>query len=264
MRYLTIFLTTTLLTVGVAHSEEPLLLRYQEGFGPTTLTIAQNMEVKQPVASREMSFEVMLATDLTAASASLLIESAKASYTAHGMMQRLATRHLTGSTVALAIVEDGRRLSEIEPDDAPVIDMGPPVLGGFSVAGMLMGVFPQLPPGPVSVGTSWRTERSVRSLEGWVWVVADLKSHHRITSIESRHGRTIVTVETEAEAMLHSREGEKPYSGELQRSLHWTFDATGGRVLSMSMEQETDVLSTMPQGELTVHQRTELELAPAV
>ena len=64
--------------------------------------------------------------------------------------------------------------------------------------------------------------------------------------------------------MLHSREGEKPYSGELHRSLHWTFDATDGRVLAISMEQETDVLSTMPQGELTVHQRTELELAPAV
>ena len=264
MRYLTIVLTTTLLTVGLAHSEESLQLRYQDGFGPMTLTMTQNMEVKRPVASREMSFEVTLATDPNGASASLLVGSAKASYTAHGMTQRLATRHLTGSTVALAILEDGRQLSEIEPDDAPVIDMGPPVVGGFSVAGMLMGVLPQLPLGPVSVGTSWRTERSVRLLEGWVWVVGDLESHHRVTSIESRHGRTIVTVETETEAMLNSREGEKPYSGELQRSLRWTFDATGGRVLSMSMEQETDVLTTMPQGEMTVHQRTELELAPAV
>jgi hypothetical protein len=84
-----------------------------------------------------------------------------------------------------------------------------------------------------------------------------------VTSIDSRHGRTIVTVETEAEGMLQSREGERPYSGELKRSLHWTFDATGGRMLSMSMEQETDGLSTLPAGELAVRQRTEVELAPA-
>jgi len=263
MRYLKMVLTTTLLTVGLAHSEEPLQLRYQDGFGPMTLTITQNIEVKQPIASREMSFDVTLATDLKAASASLVIESAKASYSAHGMVQRLATRHLTGSTIPLAILEDGRQLREIEPADTPVIDMGPPVSGGFSVAGMLIGVLPHLPDQPISVGTSWSTERSVRSLEGWAWGVGKLKSRHRVTSIDSRHGRTIVTVETEAEGMLQSRDGDRAYSGELKRSLHWTFDATGGRVLSMSMEQETDGLSTLPQGEFVVRQRTEVELAPA-
>ena len=34
MRYLKIVLTTTLLTVGLSHAEEPLQLRYQDGFGP--------------------------------------------------------------------------------------------------------------------------------------------------------------------------------------------------------------------------------------
>ena len=43
-----------------------------------------------------------------------------------------------------------------------------------------------------------------------------LKSRHRVTSIDSRHGRTIVTVETEAEGMLQSRDGKRPYSGELK------------------------------------------------
>ena len=263
MRYITIVLTTTLLTVGLAHSEEPLQLRYQDGFGPMTLTVTQEMEVERPIASREMSFDVTLATDLKAASASLLIESAKASYSAHGMERRLATRHLTGSKIPLAILEDGRRLTEIEPAEAPVFDVGPPVSGGFSVAGLLIGVLPQLPDKPVSVGTSWSTERSVRLLEGWAWGAGQLKSRHRVSSIDTRQGRVIVTVETEAEAMLQSSEGERPYSGELKRSLRWTFDATGGRVLSMSMEQETDGLTTLPQGEFGVRQRTELQLAPA-
>ncbi len=270
MRYLTIVLTTTLMTVGLAHSEEQVRLRYQEDFGPMTLTMTQsieveveNKEVERPIASREMSFEVTLLTDAAAASASLLIERAQASYTAHGMKQRLSTRHLTGAKIALAIPQDGRELSEIEPDEAPVIDMGPPVAGGFSVAGMLIGVLPQLPDQPVSMGSSWRTERDVRLLEGWAWAAGHLKSHHRVTAIESRHGRTIVTVDTESEAMLQSSAGETAYSGNLKRSLHWTFDATGGRILSISMEQDTDGVTTLPQGEMVLRQRTELELAPA-
>jgi len=192
-----------------------------------------------------------------------LIESAKASYTAHGMEQRLSTRHLTGSKVLLALPADGRELSEIEPDDAPVIDVGPPVAGGFSVAGMLMGVLPELPAQPVSMGTSWSTERDVRLLEGWAWVAGRLTSHHRVSAIENRHGRTIVTVDTESEAMIRSSEGTVAYSGSLKRTLHWTFDATGGRVLSIFMEQDTDGTTTLPQGEMVLRQRTELTLVPA-
>ena len=263
MRYLTIVLTITLSTVGLARCEEPLQLRYQEGFGPMTLMLTQDIEVRQPIAGREMAFDVTMATDPDAASASLVIESAKASYSAHGMTQRLSTRHLAGAVIPLAILGGGRQLSELEPADAPVFDLGPPVSGGYSVAAMLMGVLPKLPETPVSVGVSWSTERNVRSIEGWSWGAGALRSRHRVTSIDTRHGRTIVSVESEAEATLRSGEGERDYSGELKRSLHWTFDATMGRLLSISMEQVTEGLGAMPQGELPIHQRTVLELSPA-
>ena len=49
MRTLTIVLTTTLLKGGLAHSEEPLQLRYQAGFGPMIqgeLAVRQRTEVE--------------------------------------------------------------------------------------------------------------------------------------------------------------------------------------------------------------------------
>ena len=263
MKTLTIVLTSTLLTVGIAHSQEPLRLRYQGGFGPMTLTVTQDIAVKRPIASREMSFDLRLVGDLEAGGASLVIDNAKASYSAHEMTQRLSTRHLTGSKIPVAILQQRRELEEIAPADSPIIDMGAPVSGGYSVAGMLIDVLPRLPSQPISEGTSWSTQRSVRSLEGWAWGAGKLESRHHVTSITRRQRRTIVTVETESEGILQSREGEPSYSGELRRSLHWTFDATSGRLLSMSMVQETDGLSTLPQGELPVRQKTQVELAPA-
>jgi hypothetical protein len=228
-----------------------------------TLTMTQDIAVKEPVASRAMSFDVTLATDAATADTNLVVETAMATFTAHGMEQRLSTRHLAGSSIPLVISQDGRMLTEIEPANAPIIDLGPPVTGGFSVAGLLMGVLPQLPDQPVEVGTSWRTERGIRSIEGWAWSTGQLESNHRVTAIETRGGRIIVTVETEAEGVLQSAEGDRPYSGRLERSVFWTFDVTGGRVLSISMEQETDGMITLPQGEMPLHQRTKVELTPA-
>jgi hypothetical protein len=268
MRYLKIVLTTALLTgalltAGVARSDEPLHLRYQEGFGLMTLTFSQEIEVRQPIASRAMTFDVELAGDLSAAGASLVVESAKASYTAHGMEQRLSTRHLTGRQIPLGALDDGLELAETDPENTPVIDLGPPTSGGFSVVDMLLGVLPRLPVEAVSEGTSWQTEREIRSIEGWAWGSGRVTSQHRVLSIEQEHGKTLINVATESQGVLESAEGERSYTGQLKRSLRWTFDATAGRVVSISMEQETDGQTNLPQGDLPVHQKTRVELTPA-
>ena len=205
MRYLTIVLSTTLLTVGLARAEEPVHLRYVEDSGPMTLTMLQSMEVREPVASREMSFDLTLTTDSSNATASLVIDRAKATFTAHGMEQRLSTRHLSGSRIDLEILDGGRRLSELDPDEAPIIDVGPPVDGGFSVASLLIDLLPQLPDGPVTEGSSWSTQREIRLLEGWAWSSGELECHHQVTSVEERDGRKIITVETEGSASLASK-----------------------------------------------------------
>ena len=44
--------------------------------------------------------------------------------------------------------------------------------------------------------------------------------------------------------------------------LQWTFDATDGRLLSLSMEQETEGRSIVPQGEIHIRQLTRVELTP--
>ena len=85
----------------------------------------------------------------------------------------------------------------------------------------------------------------------------------RVVAIEDRGGRTIVTIESEGKAALESAAGDPAYSGELERTAQWTFDATQGRLLSMSIEQETDGTGTLPQGELPIHQVTRFELTPA-
>jgi hypothetical protein len=263
MRYLTIVLAAVLLPVSLAHSDELVPLRFQDDSGPMTLTITHDIEVREPVASRAMSFDVTLATDPAASSATLLIENARATFTAHGMEQRLSARHLNGSKTPLTLFGGGRGLVETDSTQTPLLDLGPPVSEGLSVAAMLIGVMPELPAEPVSVGTSWATERSVRLIEGWAWSSGQLKSRHRVTAIDSRGGRTIVTVESQGGAQLQSDEGDRAYSGELKRSLRWTFDATGGRVVSLSMEQESDGTTMLPQGELPVVQRTEIELKAA-
>jgi hypothetical protein len=263
MRYLKIVLTTALLTAGFARADEPFHLRYQQGSGPMTLTFSQEIEVRQPIASRAMSFDVELAGDFSAAGARLVVESAKASYTAHGMEQRLSTRHLSGRPIALNALEQGLALAEADPENSPVIDLGPPTSGGFSVAEMLLGVLPRLPAEPVSKGSSWQTERQIRSIEGWAWGSGRLTSRHRVVSIEIQHGKTLIEVATESQGVLKSAEGERAYSGELKRTLRWTFDATAGRVVSILMEQETDGQTNLPQGDLPVRQKTRVELVPA-
>ena len=66
---------------------------------------------------------------------------------------------------------------------------------------------------------------------------------------------------TEAEASLSPMDGEPGYSGDLKRTLSWTFDATDGRLLSMSMEQELEGVCPLPQGETRIHQVTRMEVA---
>ena len=77
----------------------------------------------------------------------------------------------------------------------------------------------------------------------------------------ARSSCTVVSVSTEAEASLHLVE-DPDQTGTLKRSVRWTFDATAGRLLSTLIEQETDAVSLLPQGEVRHHQRTRIELGP--
>ena len=143
-----------------------------------------------------------------------------------------------------------------------MIDLGPVITPGFSIAGLLGDVLPVLPEKAAAVGTAWTTNHQIRSLEGWAWGAGRLTTRHRVTAVERRGSHTVVTVKSEAEANLAPIEGERSYSGDLKRTLRWSFDATAGSLLSMSMEQESKGTCALPQGEVVVRQLTKIELAP--
>jgi hypothetical protein len=186
------------------------------------------------------------------------IESAEGTYTAHGMEQRLSGRHLAGREFRLAV---DKAESRFIAGESPVIFVGQPVARGVSVAEALVDTLPVLPTDPVSEGSTWRTERSIHSLEGWSWGTGILSGTHRVTSVERRGGRRVVSVESRAEASLAPIE-ERGFTGTIERAYKWTFDATSGRILSLSMTQESNGISPVPQGDVEVHQITTVELGP--
>ncbi len=265
MKNLKIVLITTLLAAGMAHAGEASRVRYQDPSARMSLTVSHEMYVAgmaEPIATREFSFDLTQALDRTTAAITVTIDRAKGSYTAHGQKQRLGTRHLTGQSFLLSIRKDGRQLEQDKTSEAPVIDVGPPVEDGFSIAGLLADTLPILPEGALAVGTTWTTERPVRSLEGWAWGNGRMTSRHRVTAVDRRDGHTVITVVTEAKASLGPLSSERAFSGDLKRTLHWTFDADDGRLLSLSMEQESSGTCPLPQGETAIRQQTTVELTP--
>ena len=105
------------------------------------------------------------------------------------------------------------------------------------------------------------TTRPTRTLEGWAWASGTLNSQHRVTAIDENNGHTIVSVQSTATGQLGKDGKGLQYSGDgaLSRTSKWRFDATDGRLLSLDMEQKTSGTNTLPQGEVEVEQRTEIE-----
>ncbi len=262
MKNLTLILATTLMAATTAQTDEGSPLSYRDVSGRMSLTVSHAIDVHRPIASRNFSFDLALAMDPTTAGVTVTIDHAQATYTAHDMKQRLGTRHLTGQSFSLSIADDGRRLQQTESSEVLVIDLGPPVAEGFSIASLLADTLPVLPGNTVAAGTTWSTSRRIRSLGGWAWGTGQLTSLHRVTSVNREDDHTIVTVATEAKASLDPVEEDRGFSGDLKRTLSWTFDATEGRLLSMSMEQETEGICPLPQGESSIHQLTRVELTP--
>ena len=266
MKHLTIVLATTLLAASAPQTDPGLSVRYADATGRMSLTMSHDISVRtaQSIATRDFAFDLTLAADRAAEALTVTIDGAKASYVAHDMKQRLGTRHLPGRSFPLSIADDGRQLKQTEPSDAAVINLGAPIKIGLSIAGLLTDTLPVLPDEAVAVGATWTTERQVRSLEGWAWGTGRLTSHHRVTAVDRRDEHTIVSVTSEARASLSPVEGGRGYTGELKRTSSWAFDTTDGRLLSISIEQESEGTCPLPQfGETWIRQLTHVELLPA-
>jgi hypothetical protein len=259
MKQITFVALIAVLAAVPAPSDEGILIRYTNSTSQLALRVEQDISVEghPSIASRSLFFDL----DLIQAEHSgigVAIARAGGTYTAHGMENRLSGRHLAGKTFTLSLGAEGER---VLGGESPVLFVGQPVDRGVSIAETFAETLPVLPAEPVSEGSTWTTERPVHSLEGWSWGTGTLSGSHRVTSIRRQGNQRLVTVESTAAAELAPIE-EPGFTGTIERTFSWTFDATSGRLVSLSMTQESNGTSPIQQGDVRVHQVTAVELGP--
>jgi hypothetical protein len=259
MKTTTLILNLVLLAELAFAAPQPTL-RYDLS-GEMQLTMEQEIYVdarSEAIGGRDFSitFDMVDAED----NDELLVRlaSISASYTGHGMKQRLPASHLTGEEFKL--LGDGRSFKS--QDGGGEVPLGTITDGGLRPSELLAGLLPALPAGPVSVGTTWDTDRSILSLEGWAWASGAMQHHHEVTDIQLSVGRTVVTVRTHGEAAIAAADGHEGFIGEgkLAQSINWTFDADSGQLLSLSDEREASGTNQLPQGEIPFRQIARYEL----
>jgi hypothetical protein len=272
MKTKAIYLTTTLLLTtsplvygdsAALSTTDSLALRYAEPGGNATLSVIQDISTGEhdSFAGRVFSFELEL--NNKPGEIAVKVNKAKASYTAHEMTQRLPTTTVVGQSFTLTTDDDGRTVKQPEQAQDLEIGVGQIIGGDYPVGLAVADILPILPDGPVSIGSAWITTQDTRSLEGWAWASGELNSQHSVTAIDVVDGHSIVSVVSTAQTQLGKSGEGLVYSGEgeLKRTSNWRFDATAGRLLSLSMEQNTSGINAMPQGEIDVRQSTKVEYA---
>jgi hypothetical protein len=268
MKTRTIYLTSTLLLTAGAQAAadsaaDELNLFYANPIGSARLTVDQDIRVGKRDMRASRDFRLELEFAMADAKIPVTVNKAKASYTAHGMTQRLPTSKLIGQDLALAIAGDGTSLSRSEPVRDLEIPVGDIIAGDYPIGLALADIMPVLPATPVSVGTTWTSTHTTQTLEGWAWAQGSLHNEHRVTAIDNDGGHVVVSVHSTASGKLGNagrglRYGE---GGTLERTSDWRFDASDGRILSLSMMQTTSGFNSLPQGELKVDQRTKIEFS---
>jgi len=253
-----------LLALPVAANESTL--RYDLS-GEMRLTMEQEIYAggrTEAIAGRNFSMTFGISSQGDDDNLLVELNAIRGSYTAHGMNQRLPASHLVGSEFKL--LGDGRSFRTIESgaEKPPAeVGLGQITDGGLRPSELLAELLPMLPEVPTIVGTTWDTERPIRSLEGWAWAGGALSRHHKVSQIDYSNGRTVVSVQTHGTAIISAAKGNSGFVGEgsLEQTVDWTFDASNGQLLSLSIEQEASGgASQLPQGEVPVRQITRYEL----
>ncbi len=268
MKTTAIYLTTTLvltsasLVFGDSASEE-LELRYDNPGGKATLSVSHDISAGGHDSTASRSFLMDIEISETQDIVSVRINKAKGKYTAHGMTQRLPASKLAGQSISFLKLDNGHVLKRTDPNNDLEIPVGQVIGADYPIGLALVDILPVLPEAPVSVGTTWTTTRDTRSLEGWAWAAGILSSKHTVTALDKQNGHTIVSVTSTSKAQLGRDGSGLQYSGDgaLNRTSNWRFDASDGRLLSVSMEQKTSGINTLPQGEVGVQQITKVEFS---
>ena len=248
-----------------ANNGHGLKMRYVEPAENISLSVTHVISTGGHENIADRAFSLELGLNKSANEISVSINKAKGSYTAHDMTQRLPAKEVIGKTFTLMTSDDGLMMSRANPELDPQIGVGDIIGGDYPVGLALVDILPVLPVDPINVGSGWSTAQTTQSLEGWAWGAGDLNSQHSVTAIDSINGHQIVSVASTARAQLGKSGDGLEYSGEgtLERSSHWRFDATDGRLLSLTMTQTTSGTNSMPNGNVDVRQKTDVEFSLA-
>jgi len=250
-----------------SRADERATLRYADLSGPLSLVLTQEIGVPDHpgIAGRRFSFARDLGPEGSghgAPRATCTVSQARGSYTAHGMEQRLSAGHLEGRSFPVVVGDSGQVALAEDPTASPAVAVGAPVARSMPIGEALSEVLPVLPAEPVAVGSEWTTETELHALEGWSWGVGSLRTTHHVSAVDRRAGDTVVSVASSGRADLGPMEGDaNGYRGTLRRSSEWTFDASSGRLLSLTIEQKTEGVSPMARGDVQVSQSTRIELS---
>ena len=234
-------------------------MRYSKLAGSYQLEVEHMIQAGEDYshpAERTFSMSLDMQDSEQAVTATLVEVSG--TYTAHEMTQRLPTRHLKGKSLQLVSAHDGRALAQSERDDEPRIGLGAITPEGYPLSMALSDMLPVLPSIAVETGSSWTTESALNSLVGWGWISGKLDSRHTVTGTTVENGKTLVSVESTAQATINNPIDGGKYS--LTRTTHWQFNATDGRLVSLSMNEDAYAVSKLPQGNVPVHQVTKASL----
>jgi len=196
MKTTNLILMLVLLAEMASAAPQPTL-RYSLS-GEMQLTMAQEIYVAartEAIGGRDFSILFDMVDDENNDELLVKLASISASYTGHGMKQRLPASHLTGAEFKL--LGDGRSFKSQEGGGE--VPLGTITDGGLRPSELLAGLLPALPDGPVSVGSTWNTDRSILSLEGWAWADGDIRYHSEVTAISSDNGHAVVHVQSRGE-----------------------------------------------------------------
>jgi hypothetical protein len=272
MKTQTIYLTSLLLLsaspvlvgdMAAPSTTDGLQLRYGDPGSKVKLSVNHDISAGQQKSMAEFRFLMDFELSEAPGAFAVDINKVQGSYTAHDMTQRLPVSGLKGQSFSLDKTDDDRTLRRTDSDSKLQINLGEMIGTSYSIGLALADILPVLPEEPVSLGSTWQSARDTFSLEGWAWVEGRLSSEHSVTAVEQLDGHTIVSITSTAHAQLSDVEGGVDYSGdgELKRTSHWRFDATEGRLLSVSMVQETSGINTLPQGTFDIRQQTKVEFS---
>jgi len=266
--YLTTFLLLSASPVVFGDMAAPsttggIELRYMDPGGNASLSVYQDISADEHVSFADRSFLMDFEFGKATGAFTVNINKVKGSFTAHNQTQRLPASGLKGQSFSLDKTDGDRMLRRNETDSKLLVGLGEMVGANYPVGLALADVLPVLPEEPVRVGSTWESTQDTRSLEGWAWAEGRLSSKHAVTAVDQLDGHTIVSISSTAQARLVNVEGGIDYSGdgELSRISHWRFDASDGRLLSLSMEQGTSGVNALPQGSFNIRQITKVEFS---